>query len=103
MDVKALVRRVPKQGAWQDVIDVIREARALAMNQPGYISGETLLSATGQDATLVISVWATVEDWRKYESSPHRKAILDKLEPLLAQPATMELWVEVPVMGYTEA
>ncbi len=99
MAVKVMMKRVPNPGVWLEMNEVLRELRMLAMTQPGYISGETVLSATEQGTTLVISTWSTVNDWREYEDSPERKALLNKLGPLLAQPATTDMWVESPVVG----
>ena len=99
MAVKVVMKRVPKQGAWTEMNTLLRELRLLAFNQPGYISGETLLSATDQGTTLVISEWATLKDWRDYENSKDRSALLERLGPLLAQPTSTEVWVQSPVIG----
>ena len=99
MAIKVFMRRIPKPGAWTELNEILRELRILGMSQPGYISGETLLSAASQGTTMVISTWTTVNTWRDYESSPERTPLLDKLEPLLAEPAVTEMWVESPVIG----
>ena len=99
MAVKVLMKRSPKPGAWRDLNEILRELRFLAPSQPGYISGETLLSATDQGTTLVISEWATVNHWREYESLPQRMVLLRRMEALVVQPATTEMWVESPVIG----
>ncbi len=99
MAVKVMMKRVPNPGVWLEMNDVLRELRMLAMTQPGYISGETVLSATEQGTTLVISTWSTVNHWRDYEDSPEREALLKRLDPLLPQPATTDMWVESPVVG----
>ena len=99
MAVKVMMKRVPNPGVWLEMNEVLRELRMLAMAQPGYISGETVLSAADQGTTLVISTWSTVNDWRDYEDSPRRRTLLNRLEPLLTQPATTDIWVESPVIG----
>ncbi|MCI0438686.1 MAG: antibiotic biosynthesis monooxygenase [Chloroflexi bacterium] len=99
MAVKVFVRRVPRPGAWRQMNEALRELRMLAMRQPGYISSETLLSATDQGTTMVISVWASINHWNDYAALPQRMALLDKLRPLLEEPAAMEIWVESPVIG----
>ncbi len=99
MAVKVLMKRVPNTGAWKDMNEILRELRMLAMAQPGYISGETLLSATDQGTTMVISAWSSINHWRDYEDSQQRKALLDKLKPLLAESLITEIWVESPVIG----
>ena len=99
MAVKVLMKRVPKPGDWSGMNTVLRQLRQLAMTQPGYISGETMLSATEQGTMLVISSWVSVREWKAYENSPQRKVLLDKLKPLLVEPTTTEVWVESPVIG----
>ena len=99
MAIKVMMRRVPNPGTWIDMNVVLRELRMLAIRQPGYISGETLLSASDQGTTMVISIWDSVNHWREYEDSPERKALLQELEPILAEPANTEIWVESPVIG----
>ena len=46
MAVKVLMKRVPASGTWRELNALLRELRILAMSQPGYISGETMLSAS---------------------------------------------------------
>ena len=99
MALKVMMKRVPETGAWKDLNEVLRELRMLAMNQPGYISGETLLSATDQGTTMVISEWVSVTYWKDYEDSPQRQALLEKMGPMLASPTITEVWVESPVIG----
>ena len=99
MAVKVMVKRVPQPGVWANMNMVLREMRLLGLSQPGYISGETMLSAADRGTTLVISTWAHLNNWKAYEALPQRRELLDKLEPLLAEPATMEVWIESPVIG----
>ena len=79
MALKVLMKRVPETGAWKELNETLRELRMLAMTQPGYISGETLLSATDQGTTMVISEWVSITHWKDYEDSPQRKALLEEL------------------------
>jgi len=97
--IKVMLRRVPKPGNWRELNEILVELRMLAMSHRGYISGETLLSATDQGTTLVISQWASINRWHEYASSPQRMTLLDKVRPLLMEPASMEIWVESPVIG----
>lgn len=99
MALKVLMKRVPRTGEWRDLNDALRELRILAMSQPGYLSGETMLSATDQGTTMVISEWTSITHWKGYENSPQRQAILARLEPILAEPTVTEIWVESPVIG----
>jgi len=97
--IKVMLKRVPNPEKWPELNEILVELRMLAMSHRGYISGETLLSATDQGTTLVISHWATINGWQEFASSPRRMTLLDKIRPLLAEPASMEIWVESPVIG----
>lgn len=94
-----MLKRVPKMGEWPKLNEILVELRILAMRQPGYISGETLLSATDQGTTLVISEWTTINGWQEFASLPRRMELLDQMRPLRAEPSLMEIWVESPVIG----
>ena len=65
MAIKVMLRRVPKPGNWRELNEILVELRMLAMSHRGYISGETLLSATDQGTTLVISQWASISRWHE--------------------------------------
>ena len=97
MAVRVTMRRVANPEASGQLDTVLRELRILAMSRPGYISAETLRSEADQCTTLVIARWELIDDWKEYEDSPRRREILHKLEPLLAQPTTTEVWLESPV------
>ena len=99
MAIKVMLKRVPKSGAWLELNEILVELRMLAMRRPGYVSGETLLSATDQGTTLVISQWISINAWQEFAASPGRMELLDRMRPLLAEPSSMETWVESPVIG----
>ena len=48
MAVKAVVKRVPRQGRWKEMNEVLHDLRIQAMRQAGYMYGETLVSAERQ-------------------------------------------------------
>lgn len=83
MAVKVLIKRtVPREKA-KEMIALFRQMRSLAMNSPGYISGETLRHVDRPDVFLVISTWHSSEDWRKWFESPERRETQQKIDNLL--------------------
>jgi len=62
------------------------------MNQPGYISGETLKRLDKPEETLVISTWQSVEDWRKWVMSSERKEIQSEIDVFLGTGTEYELY-----------
>jgi heme-degrading monooxygenase HmoA len=83
MTVKAFIKRnVPADKA-KDMVPLFRQMRALAMEQHGYISGETLRNVDQPEEYLVISVWNSAVDWQKWLESRQRQAIQEKIDALL--------------------
>ena len=46
--------------------------RAAAMNQAGYVSGETLVSTKDNSNLVVISTWSSLDEWEAWETSETR-------------------------------
>ena len=55
----------------------------MALEQEGYISGETLRSLHDPEIYLVISSWQSIDNWKKWLESPERKEVQDKIDLLL--------------------
>lgn len=93
MLVKIFMRRRMKEGNLNNIFALIRKIRAIAMNQHGYISGETLVDYNDPKETLVISTWQSMEDWMKWNENPLRKEIEVQLEELLEKPTEYKVFV----------
>ena len=88
MAIGVLIRRVVKPGqSARLLLPHIIELRALAVRQPGYISGETLFSLDHPEECLVISRWTTLEHWQRWKASAeesikrHEEADADSERP----------------------
>ena len=78
MAIGVLIKRVTKHGDNAKVLLThIIELRALAVKQPGYISGETFFNLDHPEECLVIGRWTTIELWQKWYQDP-RRIELDK-------------------------
>jgi len=64
---------------------LLRELRAVAMHQSGYVTGETLGSAGDPSVISVLSSWQSLEDWKAWEKSEQRIKLYKQIEPLLAE------------------
>lgn len=74
MLVKVVIKRDVKQGMEKDFFKTLKELRKNAMNQHGYITGETLICAESPSKVMVISKWDSLKDWEAWKSSPkHRE------------------------------
>ena len=81
MAIGVLIKRVTKHGDNAKVLlPHIIELRALAVRQPGYISGETFFDLDRKDECLVISRWTTLEQWQRWMKNPRRIELDGNLE-----------------------
>jgi heme-degrading monooxygenase HmoA len=81
MAVGVLIRRVTKHGDTAKVLlPHIIELRALAVRQPGYISGETFFNLDRSDECRVISRWTTIEHWQQWKRDARRIELEGNLE-----------------------
>ena len=87
MVIKVLIRRLIKENKIGEVVELLKKLRVGAMNQSGYISGETLINQNDSQHLMVVSIWQTVEDWNRWQESDERKANDEKLERFLIAPA----------------
>ena len=74
MAVKILIKREFKDGNMQAASRFLINNRSGAMNQPGYISSETLRSIDDKDKIMVVSMWENIEAWEAWKNSEIRKA-----------------------------
>lgn len=78
--LKVMIKRNVPAGKEKEVEGLITQLRAMAVRQPGYISGETLRSAESPNQLMVISIWESEDDWRVWLASDERKALQAKID-----------------------
>jgi heme-degrading monooxygenase HmoA len=93
MAVKILIKRHLKEGKAQEVFAILNKIRATAINQKGYITGETLTSHRDPNRVIVISTWQTIEDWLAWKDNKDRMANEAELEPYLEVSTEYEEYV----------
>jgi heme-degrading monooxygenase HmoA len=92
MAVKVLIKRTVPQDRLKDAIRLFRELRSLALDQPGYISGETLRKLGRPEDFLVISTWQSSDDWKKWVATEERNEVQGKLDALLGGKTEYEIF-----------
>ncbi len=81
MAIGVLIKRVISHGEDAKVLlPHIIELRALAVRQPGYISGESFFNLDRKDECLVISRWTALEHWQQWMRDPRRIEIDENME-----------------------
>lgn len=80
--IKVIVKRRVKK--LEDIWSLLRELRAAAINEPGYVSGETLQQKDDPSTIITISTWTTPDSWKVWEKSPKRESVYRKIKPFLS-------------------
>ncbi len=92
MAVKVFIkRRVPEDKA-RDMVPLFRKMRSLAMNQSGYISGETLRNMNDPEEYIVISSWQSSDEWVAWLKSTDRQEIQSEIDTLLGGQTQYEIY-----------
>ena len=74
--IRVIMERCCKTGKERALQGLLEDLRASAMRQPGYITGETLVSMDDPSYHLVISTWSHLGAWKAWEDSEERHQIL---------------------------
>lgn len=82
-------RRFAKENRPQ-ILSLLNKVRSFAMNQPGYISGETLMQKDFPENMVVIATWQDMESWTAWKNSDERKTYEAMLEIYQTRPTEYE-------------
>ena len=88
MAVKILIKRKASDKQSETLNALLRQFRALAIEQSGYISGETLKRVDHPCECVVISTWKSTDDWYKWYNNPDRLKIQSQIDVLLGAETT---------------
>ncbi len=83
MTVKIIIQRKVKDENVAELTVLLKKLRALTLEQPGYISGETLSRIDNTEETMVISTWRSLEDWNSWVNNPKRTEVQNQIDKLL--------------------
>jgi heme-degrading monooxygenase HmoA len=80
MIAKILIKRRFKEGHAPQIVALLNEIRTHALNQAGYMSGETLVKSDYPNNMVVISTWQSEQAWHNWRDSDTRKKFEAMLE-----------------------
>jgi len=81
-------------GQERRALELLRTLRARCLQEPGYISGETLRDSEDAHNIIVISSWFGLMDWRRWHGSQERKDLESQIRQLLAAPERVRVLLE---------
>lgn len=83
MTVKILIKRRFKEGYFREINNVIKSVRQGAMDQPGYISSETMWDHDDPFRVVIASNWRDIKSWNIWKNSADRLAKEKEFETYL--------------------
>ena len=92
MAVKVIIKRIVPQNKVEALKPLLQSLRNQAMQQPGYISGETFKRIDRPGESLVISTWQSMEDWGVWVISDERRSIQEQIDNLLGEKTKFEIY-----------
>jgi len=92
MIAKIIIKRRFVNENRPQILSLLNKIRTIAMDQPGYLSGETLANHYDTKSVTVISTWQSVEDWIRWQESEERASNEAQIENLLDRPTLYEVY-----------
>jgi heme-degrading monooxygenase HmoA len=92
MSIQVFLRRKIRKDLAPTIMPLIAHLRQLALEQPGYISGDTLLSDDNPEDVVVISKWNSIDDWNSWNQSSERASVQKEIDELLGEPTIYEIF-----------
>jgi heme-degrading monooxygenase HmoA len=85
MTVKIFIKRKLQDTNAVELTLLLNKLRALALSQPGYISGETFHRIDKKNECMVIGTWRSLEDWNNWVNNPLRIEVQAEIDRLLGE------------------
>jgi heme-degrading monooxygenase HmoA len=96
--IKVIVGYKLKEGA--EFGPILRKLRSQAMQYPGFVSAENLLSEKDYHIVALESTWEDIEDWREWEKSKIRQDIIKQSVSLLAEAPRVTIYGIIPTVKW---
>jgi len=77
------------------IIDKPEELHSQAIQQPGYIGSTTLKNIDKPEEYMVISTWATADDWKAWYLSKERRDIQGRVDSLIGERTHYSIYEDV--------
>jgi len=92
MSVKIFIKRRVARDQEGQIRPLLVEMRSAALEQTGYISGETLINYDDPEEHLVISTWKTLENWNQWLANSRRAQLQKKVDDILQEQTYYQIY-----------
>jgi len=86
--------------SYKDVEPILMQLRSHAMQYPGFVGAENLVSEEDLSVVIMISTWETVENWRTWVESRRTRDLLRQAKAVVMQAARITTYRTMPTVEW---
>ena len=86
--------------SYKDVEPILMQLRSHAMQYPGFVSAENLVSEEDFSVVVMISTWETIESWRTWAESRITKDLLRQAKAVVMGAARITAYRTMPTVAW---
>ena len=73
-------------------LHILREMRTEAIQQPGYISGNTIVGVEDPSLIAIVMIWQSIKEWEAWEKSQTQIKIFRKIVPFMLEKSKIKIY-----------
>jgi heme-degrading monooxygenase HmoA len=85
---------------YKNVESILMQLRSYAMQCPGFITAEFLVSEGDESVGVMISTWETMENWRKWVGSKGTLALLRRARTAVTESPRITAYRTMPTVEW---
>lgn len=85
---------------YKDVEPILMKLRSHAMQYPGFVSAENLVSDEDLSVVMMITTWETIENWRTWTESKITKDLLKQAKAVVMGAARLTAYRTMPTVEW---
>ena len=85
---------------YKDVEPILMQLRSHAMQYPGFVGAENLISEEDLSVVLMMSTWETIENWRIWVESSRTRDLLRQAKAVVMGTARVTAYRTMPTVKW---
>ena len=81
---------------YKDLEPILMQLRSHAMQYPGFLSAENLVSQEDLSVVVMLSTWETIENWRTWVESKRTRDLLKQAKAMVLEAARITTYRTMP-------
>jgi len=86
--------------SYKDVEPVLMQLRSHAIQYPGFVSAENLVSEEDFSVVIMISTWETIENWRTWVESRRTQDLFRQAKAVVMEAARITTYRTMPTVEW---